>query len=404
MENGTLNASDEWQCMPIAHCRLQSEPCAQLVHEFTNDKTTKWLASLHPHYYYLSTHQQIMLIGSLYSSNRMMKKRSNEKSINSSRTQSDECYLKGISLLLGPFITHSRAKQLVKAANAAGALFVKRADSLKQLEKMLGRDALQYCVISSEDKLQTRTIQKLKRVLCQQQPMPHIVSERWLSACVRAKALLGIEQYEVKPEHVVSMSHNAAIPSGTHHDDGGGDGDHAPKAKKRKLDKTEADKEALSRAVRREYPLQHHNHHLTDKFEEYCTFKDAQATTAMLQQRIAATRQNIIDHSILAFICNDGRILSRKCIASLRASPAKISCKADAMGLDFVGDKSAQRIESICKTGTFPELETLRKSDRANALVQYCKILGVGPSKAIEWYDKNSLLTLDQIRTAVQVW
>jgi DNA polymerase/3'-5' exonuclease PolX len=62
-----------------------------------------------------------------------------------------------------------------------------------------------------------------------------------------------------------------------------------------------------------------------------------------------------------------------------------------------IGKSLIEKIDEILKTGRLKKLENYLKEPKINILISFCKIWGVGPSKALELY-KKGFLSISQLR------
>ena len=84
---------------------------------------------------------------------------------------------------------------------------------------------------------------------------------------------------------------------------------------------------------------------------------------------------------------NQWRVIAyRKAIASLRTQTAKITTKAEALALPFVGNRLAEKIEEIVSTNRLRRLDNANADDPEDSTLQlFLGIHGVGLSTAQAW-------------------
>jgi|TARA_B110000858_G_scaffold161378_1_gene185944 DNA polymerase beta len=73
---------------------------------------------------------------------------------------------------------------------------------------------------------------------------------------------------------------------------------------------------------------------------------------------------------------------------------------AHAKQLDNIGEGIAKRIDEIIQTNTLVELKTIETKESL-ALHDFCRITGVGPSKANKWINDDKLYSIDDLKNAI---
>jgi DNA polymerase (family 10) len=92
-----------------------------------------------------------------------------------------------------------------------------------------------------------------------------------------------------------------------------------------------------------------------------------------------------------------------KAAHAVRALDEDITAKAEAGRLTEVpgiGPKIAAVIESLMKTGTFPELEAVKERVPAS-VIELIRVPGLGPKKAKALYDELGISTIDDLEEAI---
>ncbi|KAB7493902.1 DNA polymerase beta [Armadillidium nasatum] len=87
----------------------------------------------------------------------------------------------------------------------------------------------------------------------------------------------------------------------------------------------------------------------------------------------------------------------RKAAASIAKHPTRISSEKEARQLYGVGVKISQKIGIFLRTGTHPQLEEIRKSDKNNVIKELTRVFGIGPAKADILY-KKGIRSIDDLK------
>ena len=88
----------------------------------------------------------------------------------------------------------------------------------------------------------------------------------------------------------------------------------------------------------------------------------------------------------------------RKAIGQLRKQSTKITTKAEALALPFIGERLADKIEEVVWTNRLRRLESTTMEPNDKSLHTFLKIYGVGFSQAMLWVNQG-LRTLDDLRS-----
>ena len=86
-----------------------------------------------------------------------------------------------------------------------------------------------------------------------------------------------------------------------------------------------------------------------------------------------------------------------KAAAVIKSHDKEIESEKDVENIKGIGKKISDKIKQLLTTGKINKLETLQLSQKNIILGQFCKIWGIGPSKAQELYN-SGIKSIEQLR------
>lgn len=87
----------------------------------------------------------------------------------------------------------------------------------------------------------------------------------------------------------------------------------------------------------------------------------------------------------------------RKAASSLASHPVRVQSGKEAMKLDGVGKKIAEKLDEFIQTGELQKLKKIRNDDTSNAINSLVRVSGIGPSKAKELVEEG-ITTIEELR------
>jgi DNA polymerase/3'-5' exonuclease PolX len=75
-----------------------------------------------------------------------------------------------------------------------------------------------------------------------------------------------------------------------------------------------------------------------------------------------------------------------KAVSAIKTLDKEIESEHDVENLRGVGSKIIKKVKELVQTGRLEKLEKMQTNERRVVIENFCKIWGVGPSKAEELY------------------